>query len=229
MPRTVTALAAVVTAVLVAAGSAPAFRAEETKLFASVGPDASISLRDAAGKPVAHLDPGAYEIQVKDQSDEHSFHLTGPGVDERTDVPFVGEATWHVTFKDGNYKYYCDPHFTFMKGAFTVGNPPPPPPPVTPSAPVGAKLLLTVGPSSSITLKTTAGKLVRLLRAGTYTFVVRDRGTQHNAHVLGAGVNKATAVAFTGVRTWKLRLTKGTLVYRCDAHRTTMRGSVKIV
>lgn len=100
---------------------------------------------------------------------------------------------------------------------------------MTPSAPVGAKLLLTVGPTPSITLKTTAGKPVKLLKAGAYTLVVRDRAKVHDAHLLGAGVNRATGVAFTGTRTWKLTLRKGTLVFRCDPHRTTMRGTVQIV
>jgi plastocyanin len=231
MRRTVTAVSIVLGLALGLSGAATGSRAAEPKLFGVVGPDASISFKDEQGNRVTHLEPGAYEVQVKDLSDEHDFHLDGPGVDQRTDVSFVGEVTWQVTFKDGNYKYYCDPHFTFMKGTFTVGTPPPPPPPPTvkPSAPVGAKLLLTVGPQPAITLRTTAGKTVKILKAGRYTFVARDRAKVHNAHLVGAGVNRATGVPFTGTRTWKLTLRKGTLAFRCDQHRTTMRGSVRVV
>jgi plastocyanin len=230
MSRRTIAVVGVAAVALALAGSAPALRSAETKLLAQVGPEATITLRDGQGNRVTQLDPGAYEIEVKDLSDEHNFHLTGPGVNQMTEVSFVGETTWHVTLQDGNYRYVCDPHSSSMRGTFTVGTPPATsPPPVTASAPVGARLLLTVGPKPVITLKTTAGKPVKVLRAGSYTFVVRDRATAHNAHLLGAGVNRATAVAFTGTRTWKLTVRKGTLVFRCDPHRTQMRGTVQIV
>jgi hypothetical protein len=97
-----------------------------------------------------------------------------------------------------------------------------------PTAPVGARLALTVGPGFTIGLKTLAGKAVKLLRPGTYTFVVRDRSKAHNAHVSGAGVNKATGVGFTGTRTWKVTLKKGMLNFRCDPHKGSMRGTVRI-
>jgi plastocyanin len=230
MSRRTIAVVGVAAVALALAGSAPAVRGAETKLFAQVGPEATIMLRDGQGNRVTQLDPGAYEIEVKDLSDEHNFHLTGPGVNQITEVSFVGETTWHVTLQDGNYRYVCDPHSTSMRGTFTVGTPPATtPPPVTASAPVGARLLLTVGPKPVITLKTSAGKAVKVLRAGSYTFVARDRSTTHNARLLGAGVNRATGVTFTGARTWKLTVRKGTLVFRCDPHRTRMRGAVQIV
>jgi plastocyanin len=219
--------------VLVLANGAGAGRAEEPKLFGEVGPGFTISFKDAQGNRVTHLDPGAYEIQVKDLGEEHNFHLQGPGVDFSTDVATTGEATWQVTFVDGTYMYFCDPHSNIMRGTFTVGTPPPPPPPspptVTPSAPVGAKLLVTAGPAATITLKTVAGKAVKILKAGGYTIVARDRSAVHNAHLLGAGVNRSTSVPFVGTKTWKLALKKGTLVFRCDVHRASMRGSVRIV
>lgn len=230
MSRRTIAVVGVAAVALALAGSAPALRSAETKLLAQVGPEATITLRDGQGNRVTQLDPGAYEIEVKDLSDEHNFHLTGPGVNQMTEVSFVGETTWRVTFQDGSYRYVCDPHSTSMRGTFTVGTPPAATPaPVTASAPVGARLLLTVGPTPVISLKTTAGKAVKVLRAGSYTFAVRDRSTAHNARLLGAGVNRATGVAFTGARTWKLTVRKGTLVFRCDPHRTKMRGTVQIV
>ena len=38
------------------------------------------------GRSVSTLPAGSYTIEVDDQSDMHNFHLTGPGVEETTDV-----------------------------------------------------------------------------------------------------------------------------------------------
>ena len=216
----------------------------DTKLMGTTGPGFSISLRDAQGNAVTKLDPGAFEIEVDDRSEEHNFHLIGPGgVDVRTQIETTGVQTFNVTLVDGRYTFQCDPHAPSMSGAFTVGNappphPPPPPPPPSPpspppatakpSAPVGARLALTVGPAYKISLKTGAGKAVKLLRPGRYTVVVRDRGAIHNARLKGAGAAKATGIGFVGTKTWKVVLRKGTLVFQCDPHRTAMRGTVKI-
>ena len=54
--------------------------AQAEDLFATVGPDFTISLRNAAGLSVTQLDPGPYRIVVDDRSDFHNFHLSGPGV-----------------------------------------------------------------------------------------------------------------------------------------------------
>lgn len=53
---------------------------------------------------------GKYRIVVRDRSDEHNFHLTGPGVDERTKVPFTGKKVWRLTLRQGTYHAECDPH-----------------------------------------------------------------------------------------------------------------------
>ena len=84
------------------------------------------------GQAVTHLTAGVYEIQVRDRSRFHNFHLRGPGVDQTTDVEFVGTQTWTVTLTDGVYTFTCDPHASTMRGQFSVGSaqlPPPPPPP----------------------------------------------------------------------------------------------------
>jgi hypothetical protein len=60
--------------------------AQGADLFAVVGPDFNISLRDAQGVTVTQLDPGPYRIFVEDRSDFHNFHLFGPGVDRLTAV-----------------------------------------------------------------------------------------------------------------------------------------------
>jgi hypothetical protein len=124
---------AVLGATAVVANRAAASPAVNTKLFAYDGepnePSHGIWLKDANGELVTHLDPGTYEIQVDDNSAGSSFHLTGPGVDIKTQVDFVGQTTWTVTFTDGIYSYHCDVMPDVMHGLFTVGTPPPPPPP----------------------------------------------------------------------------------------------------
>jgi len=72
------------------------------------------------GNDVTTLKPGAYTINVSDDSATHDFHLTGPGVDEATTVPGTGAKVWKVTLKAGTYKFVCDPHASSMNGSFTV-------------------------------------------------------------------------------------------------------------
>jgi plastocyanin len=88
-------------------------------LVGTVGPGFTISLTQG-GKKVTTLAAGTYTITVHDKSSIHDFHLTGPGVNQATKVPFTGTQTWKVTLKAGTYKYMCDPHASIMKGAFTV-------------------------------------------------------------------------------------------------------------
>jgi plastocyanin len=216
---------------LLGAGGGAAAPSQATKLFGEVGPEFEISLRDAQGNRVTRLDPGTYEIEVEDKSDFHSFHLEGPGVDERTDTTFVGDARWTVTFRDGRYTYHCDPHPS-LAGSFTVGNPPSTPPPTGP-APITSKtrVVLTAGPRQVITLRTAAGKAVRTMRTGTYNVTVRDRSRQHNARIRAPGVNRATTLAFVGTQRWRVALSRaGTLRFLCDPHAADgMRGSARIV
>ena len=215
---------------LVLAGSGAAVPQTPT-LHGSVGPDFEISLRDAQGNPVTKLDPGTYEVEVEDKSDFHTFHLAGPGVDERTEVAFTGKVRWTVTFKDGTYVYHCDPHPS-LRGTFVVGNPATSPPP-PPSAVITAKtkLVVTAGPQQVITLRTATGKPVKQLRRGTYTVIVRDRSPFHNVHLSAPGYNRKTTVPYVGTQTWKMKLAKvGTLRYRCDPHAIVgMKGSATIV
>ena len=86
-----------------------------------------------------------------------------------------------------------------------------------------------VGPSSTITLKRGDGTNVRRVPHGRHTFVIRDRSSSHNFHLLGQGVDRKTGVAFTGRRRWSVRLRVGTYRFRCDPHRSTMRGSFTVV
>lgn len=197
---------------LAALGSPAAAQAED--LFATVGPEFTISLRNTQGQVVTRLDPGPYRIVVQDRGDFHNFHLSGPGVNLATDVGGVETVTWDVTFLEGRYTFMCDAHSTSMKGAFTVGNPPPLP----------MRLVATVGPSNSITLARN-GVRVRTLTAGAYVIVVRDRSKRLNFHLTGPGVNRKTAVARTGTVTWNLTLGAGVFRYVSDPQAKRVRGS----
>jgi Copper binding proteins, plastocyanin/azurin family len=85
----------------------------------------------------------------------------------------------------------------------------------------------TVGPGFTITLKKGSSK-VRSLRAGSYTIRITDRGTIHNFHLTGPGVNKRTSVPGTGTTTWHVRLRRGTYRYVCDPHAMMMKGSFTV-
>jgi plastocyanin len=218
------------TALLGASGGAAAPATGE--LHARVGPGFAISFRDDNGVLITKLDPGTYVIEVEDESSEHNFHLAGPGVDRSTSIPGEGKETWTVTLTDGTYTYVCDPHSVSMKGQFTVGSASQPPATgggagaVTPKT----RLVLTSGPGFTITLKTSAGKVVKAMKTGTYRVTVRDRSSAHNAHLTAPGFNRATTVPFVGTQTWKVKLARpGTLRFVCDPHASSMRGTAKVV
>jgi plastocyanin len=196
----------------VLAASAPA---ATPPLQANVGPGFVISLRDSTGAGISHLDPGTYTIHVTDQSEEHNFHLFGPGVDKATDVAASGAQDWEVTFVDGTYNFQCDPHSTVMRGSFTVGTVTPPPPP-----PVMLKLAGSVGPGAKISLARTA-------KAGKTVITIRDRTKKDNFHLTGPGVNKKTGIAFTGTVKWTVTLKAGAYTFRSDAHRA-LKGMLKV-
>jgi len=89
------------------------------------------------------------------------------------------------------------------------------------------KLVGTVGPGFTITLKQ-GGAKVRTLKAGKYTISVSDKSSSHDFHLSGPGVNKATSIGGTGKATWTVKFQKGkTYRYVCDAH-SFMNGSFKV-
>jgi len=207
--------------------------ADNPVLQGTVGPGFNISLKDANGATVSHLDAGTYTIVVSDQGTSHNFHLSGPGVNEATSIEDVQSVTWTVTLSDGVYTFVCDAHANSMKGQFTVGSattPPPPPPPTTSKGfAKGTKLKGTVGPGATISLKDGAGKAVKKVKGGTkYTIAVTDRSASHNFHLSGPGVNEKTGVGAKAKATWKVTFKKGkTYRFRCDPHRSFMKGSFK--
>ena len=198
--------------------------AADGKLTGTVGPGFSIRLLDANGAAVQRVDTGVYEIVVDDQSEEHNFHLRGPGVDVTTGVEEIGQKTFTVTLRDGRYTFVCDPHATQMNGSFDVGTGPPPPPPPPPAK----KLNATVGPGATISLRTLTGARVLKLKPGAYAITVRDRTKLHNFHLTGAGVNRKTGIAQTVTVTWKLTLKRGKLVFLSDKAPLKLRGTVLV-
>ena len=98
---------------------------QPTVLTGTVGtaedPDARvITLTDDSDQPVTTLPAGQYQIQVRDLSAIHNFHLQGGTVDETTTVPEVTDTTFDVTLEPGDYTYVCDPHAQAMAGQFSV-------------------------------------------------------------------------------------------------------------
>jgi plastocyanin len=130
MKKTIGVILLLGVAGLFAAVSVAHSASSDGTLQANVGPGFSISLSQN-GTRVTRLDPGTYTIAVNDQSSEHDFHLTGPGVDETTDIGGTGQTTWTVTFQNGTYTYVCDAHATTMRGRFTVGAAAPAPAPLS--------------------------------------------------------------------------------------------------
>ncbi|MBM2822302.1 MAG: Copper-bind protein [Thermoleophilia bacterium] len=94
--------------------------AEGAVLKGSVGPGFDISLSTEDGQAVETLAAGSYTLEVDDQSDIHNFHLTGTGVDVKTDVGATGVESFDVTVEAGTYTFVCDPHAGSMNGSFEV-------------------------------------------------------------------------------------------------------------
>src|SRR5215208_3894506 len=163
--RLLTAAAAV--AALAFAGPTAA---DNPQLAGVTGPGFTISLADANGNDVRHLDPGTYTLTVNDRSEDHDFHLFGPGVDVATTIDFVGTKTFTVTLTDGSYTYVCDPHASVMMGGFTAGTPPPPP---TPPKQTTRTAAVRVGPGLSLVAP-------KRLSAGAYVLTVTDRSAKDN-------------------------------------------------
>lgn len=201
------AVVVVVVGALPLAGSAGATRADIPVLNAIVGTNDAytITLNDASGKKVTRLDPGTYTVVVDDRSAIHNFHLASnddPTVDFRTDVAFVGQMSFTVTFKNDNqYAYACEPHWQSMNGSFFVAPPPPPAPPL-------------------LTASVTARGKVRLssstVAAGRYRIKVRDSGRRDDFHLRGPGVNKRTSIRGRGTWTWTVTLSSGRYAYGSD-------------
>jgi hypothetical protein len=197
-----------------------AARADNPMLVGDVGLNDgfSISLRDAAGAGVTHLDPGTYTLVVHDHSSIHNFHLFGNDLNVTTDVDGVGDSTFTITLTDGVYRFVCDPHSSVMKGSVTVGTAAPPTPPQPPQAVPPPKLSVSVGAAGRVSMRGAAG-----LAAGRALIVVKDLSRTDNVRLVGPGVNRATGILFRGTVTWTVTLRPGTYRLRSDRHRLLQR------
>ena len=91
-----------------------------------------------------------------------------------------------------------------------------------PAAAAGGSLKGSVGPGFTISLS------AKTVKAGKYKIVVSDKGSIHNFHLMGPGVNKTTSISGTGTSTWNVTLKKGTYKYQCDVHASSMHGTLKV-
>jgi plastocyanin len=84
----------------------------------TVGPGFTITLT-LGGKKVTKLKAGRYRFLIDDRATIHDFHLSGPGLNRvLTTVGFTGTRSVLLKLRKGAYRYFCDPHASFMKGAF---------------------------------------------------------------------------------------------------------------
>lgn len=206
----VASLALVSTAV--ALGVAQAARTDDPQLNAvsSLNGGYDISLTDAVGGPVKHLDPGTFMIAVRDGAADHNFHLLGPGVDKATSVLATADTTWTITLSNGYYRFLCDPHIPSMHGDFTVGS--------------GKRPLTAfVGAGKTLSLRDAFDLKVREIVSDHYVVTVKDRSKADNFRLRGPGVNRATGVAFRGAARWTLTLTDGVYTFSSDTRKSVRR------
>lgn len=93
--------------------------------------------------------------------------------------------------------------------------------------PSATALDATVGPGFSVKL-TKDGTAVKNLPAGDYTITVHDLSEEHNFHLAGGGISKATGIETAGTETWDVTLKDDAYVYFCDAHAATMLGKFTV-
>jgi plastocyanin len=91
------------------------------------------------------------------------------------------------------------------------------------------KVVGTVGPGETITLRL-GGKKVAKLKAGVaYRFVVSDRSDEHDFRIAGPGVSKVlSGVGFVGQKTVVLKLKPGAYSFYCAPHSDDMHGSFRV-
>jgi plastocyanin len=89
------------------------------------------------------------------------------------------------------------------------------------------KLNGTVGPGYTIKL-TKSGQKVKVVKAGSYLFVVADKSSFHNFTIErekgGKFEKHLTTTPFTGVKSVTIKLGKGTWKFYCSIHESQMHG-----
>jgi plastocyanin len=81
----------------------------------------------------------------------------------------------------------------------------------------------SVGPGFDISMDKPA------VAAGSYTLDVDDQASSHNFHLTGpGGVDIKTDISGTGKKTFTVTLQKGTYRFVCDAHPSSMHGTLTV-
>lgn len=195
----------------------------ELDAFVGVNDGYNITLNFPNGQKVVTLAAGTYDVVVHDESAQHNFHLASNSdstVDFRTDVDFVGEKTFTVTFKGGNrYAYACEPHWQVMNGEFVVLAPATTTTnTTTPAAPPVLAARVSSAGATSLRPATVRPGLVRI--------TVRDDSAKYNFHLAGGKLSRKTTLAFVGRTTWTVRLATGT--YRFGTDPRHLRGLLRV-
>jgi hypothetical protein len=90
----------------------------------------------------------------------------------------------------------------------------------------------SVGPGFTISLKSSSGKNVKTLKAGTYKIAINDQADIHTfslKQLSGGHFNKdLTSDTFVGKKTVTVKLTKGKWQFYCAVHPTEMFGSFTV-
>jgi plastocyanin len=94
------------------------------------------------------------------------------------------------------------------------------------------KLIGVVGKNDAykITLTTSAGKLVKTLKPGTYTLVIHDDSSIHNYELDGPHGKSwtFTSVPFKGTKTMTIKFAAGAYKAYCSAHESEMFQHFKV-
>ncbi len=87
-------------------------------------------------------------------------------------------------------------------------------------------LVGTDGPGFTITLKTSAGKTVKAIKAGTYKLVIHDKSSIHGWSLDGPNgfAKDIAAISSVGTKTVTLKLKAGKYKFYCPNHESMMFG-----
>jgi hypothetical protein len=195
-------------------------------LHGTVNADYSITLLFDDGSNATSAPAGSYRLVVNDQTSEHNFHLSGPGVDVDTGIDQVGTQGFTINLQNNSqYTFVCDVHPDTMRGTINIGTPPAsssptstgPGKPTTnvPAGPLGHKIAGTViaavsGTKVALLLN---GKPVTRLGQGWY----RIRVTKE---ALTLDPPKGVARHLAGGSSVTVRLTPGTWKYYASRRAT---------
>jgi plastocyanin len=101
--------------------TAPTAAAPAPSVTGTVGPGFTIVLTKGGHKVTKLKAHTPYRFVIRDRAASHDFHLRGPGIDRvLTSVAFQGTKSFTLTLKKGTYRFFCEPHASFMHGSFRV-------------------------------------------------------------------------------------------------------------